>query len=178
MLSKQDISQLLQHCPNQKYHTMIALCYGCGLRVSELVNIKVADIDGQRQLLKVCQGKGAKDRLVIISPSLLNLLRHYWLKYRPQTWLFGVYYHGNTYPLDVSTVGKMLKKAALTAGITKPCSPHSLRHAYATHQLVAGMLLNQLQHQLGHKSIKTTERYLHWSPDLGHKGGDLLADLG
>jgi integrase/recombinase XerD len=75
-------------------------------------------------------------------------------------------------------VGKMLKKAALTAGITKPCSPHSLRHAYATHQLVAGMLLNQLQHQLGHKSIKTTERYLHWSPDLGHKGGDLLADLG
>jgi integrase/recombinase XerD len=178
VLSKQDISQLLQHCPNQKYQTMIALCYGCGLRVSELVNIKVADIDGQRQLLKVCQGKGAKDRLVIISPSLLNLLRHYWLKYRPQTWLFGVYYHGNTYPLDVSTVGKMLKKAALTAGIAKPCSPHSLRHAYATHQLVAGMLLNQLQHQLGHKSIKTTERYLHWSPDLGHKGGDLLADLG
>jgi len=174
VLSKQDISQLLQHCPNQKYHTMIALCYGCGLRVSELVNIKVADIDGQRQLLKVCQGKGAKDRLVIISPSLLNLLRHYWLKYRPPTWLFGVYYHGNTYPLDVSTVGKMLKKA----GITKPCSPHSLRHAYATHQLAAGMLLNQLQHQLGHKSIKTTERYLHWSPDLGHKGGDLLADLG
>ena len=157
---------------------MIALCYGCGLRVSELVNLKVSDIDGQRQLLKVCQGKGAKDRLVIIPPSLLNLLRHYWLKYHPQTWLFGVYYHGNTYPLGVSTVRKTLKKAALAAGITKPCSPHSLRHAYATHQLAAGMLLNQLQHQLGHKSIKTTERYLHWSPELGHKGGDLLADLG
>ncbi|GGQ11094.1 tyrosine-type recombinase/integrase [Shewanella litoralis] len=178
VLSKQDISQLLQHCPNQKYYTMIALCYGCGLRVSELVNIKVSDIDGQRQLLKVCQGKGAKDRFVVISPSLLNLLRHYWLKYHPDMWLFGAYSHGNTYPLDISSVRKALKKAALAAGITKPCSPHSLRHAYATHQLAAGMLLNQLQHQLGHQSIKTTERYLHWSPELGHKGGDLLAELG
>jgi integrase/recombinase XerD len=178
VLSKQDIFQLLQHCPNQKYHTMIALCYGCGLRVSELVNVKVADIDGERQLLRVCQGKGAKDRLVIISPSLLTLLRHYWLKYRPDTWLFEVNYHGNRYPLNTSTVSKVLKKAALVAGVAKPCSPHSLRHAYATHQLSAGMLLNQLQHQLGHKSIKTTERYLHWSPELGHKGCDLLAELG
>ncbi|MCL1066886.1 tyrosine-type recombinase/integrase [Shewanella olleyana] len=132
---------------------MIALCYGCGLRVGELVNIKVSDIDGQRQLLKVCQGKGAKDRLVIISPSLLNLLRHYWQSYHPQDWLFGVKYHDNMYPIHPSSLRKVIKKSAALAGITKPCSPHSLRHAYATHQLTAGMLLNQLQHQLGHKSI-------------------------
>ncbi|WP_076543277.1 site-specific integrase [Shewanella sp. UCD-KL21] len=177
VLTQQDIGQLLQHCPNQKYRTMIALCYGCGLRVSEVVRVKVSDIDGQRQLLKVSQGKGAKDRLVIISPSLLNLLRQYWQHYRPQDWLFGVKYHDNLYPIHQSSLRKVLKKSAALAGIVKACSPHSLRHAYATHQLQAGMPLNQLQQQLGHRSIKTTERYLHWSPELGHQGCDLLAGL-
>jgi integrase/recombinase XerD len=178
LLTPQDISALIYHCKTNKLRAMVALCYGCGLRVSELTHVKVADIDGQRQLLKVCQGKGAKDRLVIISASLLLFMRQYWLQYRPETWLFSSHCHGVFYPLHESTFRKALASAAHLSGITKPCSPHSLRHAYATHQLQAGMPLNQLQQQLGHQSIQSTERYLHWSPELGHQGTDLLANLG
>lgn len=91
---------------------MLALCYGCGLRVSELTHIKVADIDGQRQLLKVCQGKGACDRWVILSPTLLTLLRQYWQAYHPVEWLFASTYHDVVYPLHESTFRKALAKAA------------------------------------------------------------------
>lgn len=178
LLTPQDISALMYNSKTNKQRAMIALCYGCGLRVSELTHIKIADIDGQRQLLSVCQGKGARDRLVIISPSLLTLMRRYWQQYHPKEWLFGSRYHGIDYPLHESTFRKALAHAAQVAGITKPCSPHSLRHAYATHQLQAGMPLNQLQQQLGHQNIQSTERYLHWSPELGHQGRDLLANLG
>jgi len=178
LLTQQDISAVIYYCKNNKHRAMVALCYGCGLRVSELTHVKVSDIDGQRQLLKVSQGKGAKDRLVIISPVLLQFMRHYWQQYHPETWLFGSCWHGVIYPIHESTFRKGLTCAAAKAGITKPCSPHSLRHAYATHQLQAGMPLNQLQQQLGHQSIQSTERYLHWSPELGHQGTDLLANLG
>ena len=178
LLTPQDISALIYHSKTNKLRTMVALCYGCGLRVSELTHVKVADIDGQRQLLTVRQGKGARDRLVIISASLLLFMRQYWLQYRPEIWLFSSHYHDVDYPLHESTFRKALACAAHLSGIIKPCSPHSLRHAYATHQLQAGMPLNQLQQQLGHQSIKSTERYLHWSPELGHQGADLLANLG
>lgn len=178
LLTPRDISVLIYHCKNNKYRAMVALCYGCGLRVSELTHVKVSDIDGQRQVLKVCQGKGGKDRLVIISPVLLDVLRHYWQQYRPKIWMFGSYSHGATQPLNESSFRKALIQAVRQSNISKPCSPHSLRHAYATHQLQAGMPLNQLQQQLGHQSIRSTERYLHWSPELGHHGVDLLANLG
>jgi len=178
LLTPSDISALIFYCKSNKYRAMVALCYGCGLRISELTHVKVSDIDGQRQLLKVCQGKGGKDRLVIISPLLLQFMRQYWLQYRPETWLFSTYSHGMSHPIHDSTFRKSLAQTAGLSGIIKPCSPHSLRHAYATHQLQAGMPLNQLQQQLGHQSIKTTERYLHWSPELGHQGTDLLANLG
>lgn len=178
LLTPSDIAALLYHCKTNKQRTLTALCYGCGLRISELTHVKVCDIDGQRQLLTVRQAKGAKDRLVIISPQLLLFLRQYWLQYRPETWLFSTYSHGTFHPIHATTFRRALIYAADSAGITKPCNPHSLRHAYATHQLQAGMPLNQLQQQLGHKSIKTTERYLHWTPELGHQGTDLLANLG
>jgi integrase/recombinase XerD len=178
LLTPKDISALLLNSKSNKQRAMVALCYGCGLRVSELIHVKVADIDGQRQLLKVCQGKGGRDRLVIIAPSLLLFMRQYWRQYRPVEWLFGSCCHGVVYPLHESTFRKALAESARLSAITKPCSPHSLRHAYATHQLQAGMPLNQLQEQLGHLSIKSTERYLHWSPELGHQGCDLLANLG
>lgn len=177
ILTPADISGLLNACTTNKQKTMVALCYGCGLRISELTHVKVSDIDGQRQLLKVCQGKGGKDRLVIISPLLLQCLRHYWQQYRPEVWLFGCTYRDVNYPMHNTTFSKGLARAARLAGITKPCNPHSLRHAYATHQLQAGMPLNQLQQQLGHQNIRATARYLHWSPELGHHGVDLLANL-
>ena len=177
LLSRQDIAALLSQCQTLKQRAMVALCYGCGLRVSELTHIRVSDIDGQRRLLKVCQGKGAYDRWVIISPTLLTLLRQYWQAYHPAEWLFSSHYHDVVYPLHESSFRKALAKVARLAHINKPCSPHSLRHAYATHQLQAGMPLHQLQAQLGHHSIKSTERYLHWSPELGHQGCDLLASL-
>lgn len=178
LLTPCDISTLIDHCQTNKQRAMIALCYGCGLRISELTHVKVSDIDGQRQLLAVRQGKGAKDRWVIISPRLLLLLKYYWLQYRPQIWLFGTYSHGAYHPIHETTFRRTLIHARDLSGITKACNPHSLRHAYATHQLQAGMPLNQLQQQLGHRSIKSTERYLHWSPELGHQGTDLLANLG
>lgn len=178
LLTPNDISTLIGHCQNNKQRAMIALCYGCGLRISELTHVKVSDIDGQRQLLTVRQGKGAKDRWVIISPHLLLFLKHYWLQYRPELWLFSTYSHGAYHPIHDTTFRRALIHARDLSGITKPCNPHSLRHAYATHQLQAGMPLNQLQQQLGHQSIKSTERYLHWSPELGDQGIDLLANLG
>ncbi|MGS0683525.1 tyrosine-type recombinase/integrase, partial [Shewanella sp. 125m-7] len=138
LLNAQDISALIYYCKTNKLRAMVALCYGCGLRVSELTHVQVSDIDGQRQLLTVRQGKGAKDRQVIISTSLLLFMRQYWLQYRPEKWLFSSCYHGVCYPLHESTFRKALASAARLSGITKPCSPHSLRHAYATHQLQAG----------------------------------------
>jgi len=99
LLTPSDISALLYHCKTNKQRALTALCYGCGLRISELTHVKVCDIDGQRLLLTVRQGKGAKDRLVIISPQLLLFLRHYWLQYRPETWLFGTYSHGSFHPI-------------------------------------------------------------------------------
>jgi len=174
LLSRSDVQRIISQCSNQKYQTMLSLCYGCGLRVSELTHVKIIDLDGERKTIKVTNGKGGDDRFVLMSESLLILLRRYWLKYRPNEWLFPSYYHGSYYPIHESSVRKALKLATKSAGINKQCSPHSLRHAYATHQLESGMPLHQLQHQLGHKDIKSTERYLHWLPELGHGGVDLL----
>jgi integrase/recombinase XerD len=150
LLTPQDISALIYNSKTNKQRAMVALCYGGGLRISELIHVKVADIDGQRQLLKVCQSKGGRDHLVIIAPSLLLFMRQYWRQYRPVEWLFGSCCLGMVYPLHESTFRKALAESARFPAITKPCSPHSLRHAYATHQLQAGMPLNQLQEQLGH----------------------------
>lgn len=173
LLSKNEVRQVIGHVRDEKYHTMLAVLYACGLRISELLHLKVSDIDGERETLKVRQGKGGKDRFVVVSRSTLMLLRLYWCRYHPTDWLFPA--TGRKQPLHESSLRKQLKTALRLSGITKRCSAHSFRHAFATHQLEAGMPLHQLQHQLGHSDVRTTSRYLHWLPQLGHGGVDLLS---
>lgn len=175
-LSRNDIRRLIESCTDMRLKTLIVVCYGCGLRIGELLRIKVKDIDGQRKTILVEHGKGDKSRYVVVSESVLNQLRCYWKMYHPTGWMFYSRWVMNK-PMSPSSFRKPLKKHAQTCDLTH-CNPHVLRHAYATHQLELGMPLHQLQHQLGHSDIRTTQSYLHWLPELGHGGIDLLASWG
>jgi site-specific recombinase XerD len=160
LLTRDEVARILAACPNHKHHMMLEVCYGCGLRVSELCRLKVSNIDGQRHLLRVAQGKGAKDRPVILADTLLQHLRVYWRHYRPSDWLFP---------------SSLLPDATL-----HPSSIHGLRHAYATHLLEGGLPIHQLQHLLGHSDIRTTLRYAHWLPggvQCANADTDLIARL-
>ena len=179
LLTRAEIRRLLSHCENDKHRMMLETCYGCGLRVSELVGLRVRDLDGERQLLRIEQGKGRKDRMVVLSDTLLENLREYWREYRPGKWLFPANHTGTA--VSIQTPQRVFKRLKNKAGIEKVGGIHSLRHAYATHQLEAGMPLNDLQHQLGHSDIRTTLRYVHWVPNYrerNRRGGDLVAKLG
>jgi site-specific recombinase XerD len=162
---------------NLKHRMLLTTCYGCGLRVSELVALKVRDIDGERHLLRIEQGKGAKDRQVMLSVSLLKRLRDYWQVYRPAWWLFARSDSGAA--LAISTPQKVFTRAKRRAGIDKVGGIHSLRQAYATHQLEAGLPVHQLQRLLGHRNLHSTLRYVHWVPGYraAEAGTDLIAAL-
>jgi integrase/recombinase XerD len=179
LLNGHEVARILAACPSDKHRMMLEVCYGCGLRVSELVHLKVRDIDGERRLLRIEQGKGAKDRLVTLAPTLLDHLRVYWRRFRPHEWLF--YRHReHLLPLTVATPQRVFSVAKREAGIGKEGGIHSLRHAFATHQLENGLPVHRLQKLLGHVSLKSTLRYVHWVPDRIHDAGgyqDLLAQL-
>ena len=175
LLSKAEVKQIVTHCRNEKFRTMFKVYYGCGLRLNELVHVKVQDIDGARKTLRIHNGKGHKDRDVVLTTSLLHVLRVYWLKFRATDWLF-YSSRGMEFHVGDTSVQKAFREAAKLAKVKKKCSVHSLRHAYATHQLESGMPLNQLQQQLGHADIRTTQIYLHWLPELNNGTQDLLAD--
>lgn len=176
LLSRAEVARLLAAVENRKHRAMLTTCYGCGLRVSELMALQVRDIDGERSLLRVTQGKGGKDRQVLLSASLLQLLRRYWRIFHPTTWLF--YGHDPLSSLSIKTAQKVFQAAKQRAEINKIGGIHSLRHAYATHQLAAGMPLLQLKEMLGHSDLHSTMRYLHWVPQYneGH-GADLTQGL-
>jgi integrase/recombinase XerD len=175
LLSKAEIKRIVMACQHDKYRTMFQVYYGCGLRLNELIHVKVGDIDGARRTLRIHQGKGQKDRDVVLTDSVLRVLREYWIRYRSGEWLFYSSHIVRGTPVSETSVQKAFRGAVKLAGITKQCSIHSLRHAYATHQLEGGMPLNQLQQQLGHSDIRTTQRYLHWLPELNNGTRDLLA---
>jgi integrase/recombinase XerD len=175
-LSKTEVVQLIRHCRTLRMKTMTMLCYGCGLRLSELTHIKVKHIDGQRKTVFIENGKGNKHRYVVIPESVLHQLRIYWQEYRPTDWMFYSLCLDKR-PMANSSYSKALQKVAADAGVSKRCNVHKLRHAFATHQLEAGMPIHQLQHQLGHTDIRTTQTYLHWLPELRHGGADLLKTL-
>jgi integrase/recombinase XerD len=177
LLTRQEVSQILSACHNPKHKIMLITCYACGLRLSELLVLRVRDIDGSRQLLRVEQGKGAKDRLVPLPETLLEQLRTYWRLFHPASWLFPG--HRPDHHLSPTCVQKAFTKAKLQAGIDKIGGIHSLRHAYATHQLEAGMPVHRLQRLLGHRDLHSTLRYVHWVPDYREGRGvhDLLASL-
>jgi integrase len=177
LLTRAEVAAILGACEDTRYRTMLMLCYGCGLRLSEVLAVRVADIDGERKLLRIDQGKGAKDRMVALSPTLLEQLRAYWRRYRPQEWLFA---GRRGLPLSPTSLQKAFTRAKGKAGVRKLGGIHALRHAYATHQLAAGLPLERLQRLLGHQSIQTTLRYVHWLPSAREGEGelDLIAKLG
>lgn len=168
LLTRDEVHRILCHTRNLKHHTLLATCYAAGLRVSELVHLRVRDIDSPRELVHIRAGKGNKDREVILPESLLLLLRRYWRFYRPTVPLF--YGQDPRKPLDTGTVGKIFTRAKAAAGIDKQGGVHSLRHAYATHQLEAGMPTFKLQRLLGHTDMKSTLRYVHWLPSYQNRG--------
>ena len=176
LLTRAEVAAILDACTQARYHSMLMLTYGCGLRLSEVLALRVADIDGERKLLRIRQGKGAKDRLLPLSPSLLAQLRAYWRLYRPTDSLFAGRSGG---PLSTTSLQKAYTQAKHQAGVTKVGGIHALRHAYATHQLAAGLKVERLQRLMGHTSIQTTLRYVHWLPSAGDGEGqlDLIAQL-
>ena len=168
LLTRAEVGQICRRCTNPKHRMLLTTCYGCGLRVSELVALKVRDIDSERQLLRIEQGKGAKDRQVILSASLLEQLRGYWRQYRPRCGCFRVATRKLRWVFPRRS-GCLPCQAR--AGIDKVGGIHSLRHAYATHQLEAGLPVHQLQRLLGHQNIHSTLRYVHWVPGLSGRPG-------
>jgi integrase len=180
LLTREEVHRILDACSNAKHRMLLQITYGCGLRVSEVVLLKVRDIDGERGLLRVEQGKGAKDRLVILAPDLLDKLRRYWSAYRPRHWLFP-HAHRPDVPLSISTAQKVFTRAKTRCGVNKIGGIHSLRHAYATHQLTHGLPVHELQRLLGHGNLQSTLRYVHWLPGHRRPGcghADLVAGQG
>ena len=161
VLSKEEVKLILNAHNNIKHKTMLSLLYSCGLRRNELINLKITDIDSNRNIIIIRQSKGKKDRIVPLSPKILEMLRHYYSTYRPKIWLFEGQ-NGNEQYSDQS-LQSVLKQALVKVNITKPVSLHWLRHSYATHLLESGTDLRYIQELLGHNSSKTTEIYTHVS---------------
>jgi integrase/recombinase XerD len=161
VLSRQEVQRLFAAVTNLKQKALFMVAYDAGLRLSELRHLRVDDIDSQRMVLRIRQGKGKKDRYARLTPGLLKLLRQYWCEYRPQSWLFPGASMDKCY--DIATPGRLLKKACCRAGITKRVTMHTLRHSFATHLLEAGTNLRVIQQMLGHEKIQTTCLYTHIS---------------
>ena len=158
ILSREEVMRFLDSVHSIKHRTILVTAYAAGLRISEATHLKVTDIDSQRMMLRVDQGKGRKDRYVMLSPRLLELLRKYWKAMRPTAWLFPGDVPGQ--PITRGAVGLACQKAHRASGITKPITAHSLRHAFATHLLESGTDVRTIQLLLGHRSLATTSRYL------------------
>jgi site-specific recombinase XerD len=165
ILSPEEVQRLIAGAQNLFHRTMLMTLYGGGLRRSELLHLKVADIDSQRMVLRIERGKGGHDREVPLSPTLLTALREYWRWMRPKTYLFPGTRNGwrADKPLSARVIWDAVRFAARTAGIDKHVSPHTLRHSYATHLLEAGADLRTIQVLLGHADLSHTTVYLHLS---------------
>jgi integrase/recombinase XerD len=158
LLSRDEVQRLIAHAANQKHRTMLLTTYAAGLRLNEVLRLRVPDIDSARMTIRVEQGKGGQDRYTILSATLLEALRVYWRACRPTTWLFP---GRGERPMDPSALQRAYGLAKRRANLTKPGGIHALRHAFATHLLEAGVDLHTIQRLLGHKSITTTTRYWH-----------------
>jgi integrase/recombinase XerD len=161
VLDLAEVKTLLSVMENLKHRAILMITYSAGLRISETACLKVTDIDSKRMMVRVRQGKGGKDRYTILSKTALECLRQYWRAYRPKDWLFEGQEEGAH--ICYTSIRNIFVEAKERAGIIKPVSPHSLRHAFATHLIEAGTSLHHVQLLLGHKSPKTTTVYLHVS---------------
>jgi site-specific recombinase XerD len=162
VLSQAEVTEFFGHVGILKHRAVLMLCYGSGLRISEAVSLKAGHIDSQRMLIRVEQGKGAKDRYTVLSQRLLILLREYWKMQRPVDYLFPGSKPGSH--IQPGSVQEICRDACLLAGIQKRVTPHTLRHSFATHLLENGTDTRAIQVLLGHKRIDTTARYTSVSP--------------
>jgi integrase/recombinase XerD len=158
VMSPGEVAHFLDAVESLKQRVILTVCYAAGLRVSEAVRLKPCAIDSERMVIRVEQGKGRKDRYVMLSPTLLDLLRGYWRAARPKEWLFPGDVPGQ--PITPSAVEDTCRIVRRQHGIDKPVTPHSLRHAFAVHLLESGTDLRTIQLLLGHRSLNTTARYL------------------
>lgn len=161
VLSKEEVKAILEAPKNNKHKAMLSVIYACGLRRSELLNLRSNDIDSNRKLLNIRNAKGRKDRIVPISEKLIELLREYYRQYKPKAWLFEGQVAGEKY--SEQSLQSVLKQSVKMCNINKPVTIHWLRHSYATHLLEGGTDLRYIQELLGHKSSRTTEIYTHVS---------------
>jgi site-specific recombinase XerD len=157
ILGADEVVRFLEAVPSLKTRTALTTAYGAGLRASEAVSLKVADIDSSRMLIQVRHGKGAKDRTVMLSPQLLAILRTYWRLARPKVWLFPG--RDEAKPIDVQVLHAACRSATKAAGLAKRVTVHTLRHSFATHLLESGVDIRIIQVLLGHNSLSTTARY-------------------
>jgi integrase/recombinase XerD len=157
ILSSDEVVRFFAAVPSLKHRTALMAAYAAGLRVSEVVRLRVADIDSDRMLIRVEQGKGHRDRYVMLSAQLLVMLRTYWQEIRPKHWLFPG--RDESRPLDASTLHWACRNARKAAKLGKPVSVHTLRHSFATHLLETGTDIRTIQVLLGHQHLSTTARY-------------------
>ena len=158
VLSKEEVKAVLNEVKNIKHRTILTLIYSAGLRVGEAIKIKVQDIDSNRMQIRIRQAKGAKDRYVVLSPVMLNLLRTYYSLYHPKDFLFP---SQMAEQISDRTVQCFFKDACVKSRLNKKVSVHVLRHSFATHLIEQGVSLPIIQQLLGHKSLRTTSVYLH-----------------
>lgn len=158
VLSPEEVLQFLDCVAGTKHRAILTTCYAAGLRISEAVRLTVSDIDSARMVIRVDQGKGQKDRYVMLSPKLLEILRQWWRVEKPKPWLFPGDISGRHISKDA--VEQACQKARHRCPIPKPTTPHSLRHAFAVHLLEGGTDVRTIQLLLGHRSLATTARYL------------------
>ena len=165
VLSQEEVKRLIEAAPNLLYRTLLVLLYSTGIRRTEASLLKVSDIDSERQVIHIRQGKGSRDRDLPLTPKLLEALRQYWRWKKPRVYLFPSTpgHRGAEQPISDETVWHACHRAAVKAGINKPIGPHTIRHCFATHLLEAGADLRTIQLLLGHRELKHTIVYLHLS---------------
>lgn len=166
VLSQEEMQRLFKQLKNKKHLTILICIYSCGLRISEVLNLKIGDIDSGRMEVRIRGAKGEKDRICMLSPVLLKILREYYREYNPKLYLFEGQY-GDSY--SASSIRKTLERAVAKAGIRKHVVVHTLRHSFGTHLLENGTNLRYIQELMGHGSPKTTEIYTHVAQSDLHK---------
>lgn len=159
ILSQSEVKAIFDATDNLKHKAILMTIYGAGLRVSEVSNLRISDIDSKNMQIVVKQGKGKKDRYTLLSEANLSILRQYWKRYQPKGMLFQGKFPGE--PISVRSIQKVFEASRVKAGIKKDASVHTLRHCFATHLLEADTDLCSIQRLMGHTSIETTTRYLH-----------------
>jgi integrase/recombinase XerD len=159
VLGQAEVARLIASAVDDRFAALLQTTYGCGLRISEVTRLRISDIDAERRVLHIHGGKGGKDRLMPLSNVLLERLRDYWRKHRPDDWLFAGQKPGC--PLSIGQVQRLFRLTLAASGIAKKARMHTLRHSYATHLLEAGVDLPTLQRLLGHNQLSTTLLYIH-----------------